>query len=36
MDGERLSELMIEYDIGVSHHEAFVLKRIDTDYFEDA
>ena len=34
IDGDRLGELMIEYDIGVSHHETFVLKRIDSDYFD--
>lgn len=35
IDGERLGELMIEYDIGVSRDQAFVLKKIDSDYFED-
>ena len=34
IDGDRLSELMIEYDIGVSHDQTFVLKRIDLDYFD--
>ena len=34
IDGERLGELMVEYDIGVSHHETFVLKRTDVDYFD--
>jgi restriction system protein len=34
IDGDSLGELMIEYDIGVSHHETFVLKRIDVDYFD--
>ena len=36
IDGDRLGELMIEYDIGVSHQETFVLKKIDTDYFEES
>ena len=35
IDGDRLAELMIEYDIGVSVAEHFKVKRIDTDYFED-
>lgn len=35
IDGDRLGELMIEYDIGVSHTETFVLKKIDTDYFDE-
>ena len=35
IDGDRLGELMIEYDIGVSRAEEFVLKKIDTDYFEN-
>lgn len=34
IDGKRLGDLMIEYDIGVSPAERFTLKRIDTDYFE--
>ena len=35
IDGDRLGELMIEYNIGVSRSDEFVLKKIDTDYFED-
>ncbi len=35
IDGDRLGELMIEYDIGVSRDQTFVLKKIDTDYFEE-
>ncbi|RJO62495.1 MAG: restriction endonuclease [Dehalococcoidia bacterium] len=33
--GTRLAELMIENDIGVSRENEFVIKRLDTDYFED-
>ena len=36
IDGERLGELMVEYDIGVSKDQAFVLKKIDSDYFEES
>jgi len=35
IDGERLGELMIEYDIGVSLDQTFVLKKIDSDYFDE-
>lgn len=34
LDGQQLAKLMIEYNIGVSMAEEFVIKRIDTDYFE--
>lgn len=35
IDGIRLSELMIEYNIGVSTIRTVELKRLDSDYFED-
>jgi restriction system protein len=35
IDGERLTQLMIDYDIGVSEYEKFIVKRIDTDYFNE-
>lgn len=34
IDGERLSGLMIDHDIGVSEEERYVVKKIDMDYFE--
>jgi len=33
IDGNRLSELMVEYDIGVNTAQVFKLKKIDGDYF---
>jgi len=33
IDGDRLSELLIEYDIGVNTVQTFKLKKIDSDYF---
>lgn len=33
--GERLADLMIEHDIGVSKVRTIDIKRIDTDYFEE-
>jgi len=33
VDGQRLSELMIDYDIGVNGAATYQLKRIDSDYF---
>ncbi|MCH7483565.1 MAG: restriction endonuclease [Chloroflexi bacterium] len=35
VDGERLSELMIEHDIGVSDVDTYRIKRIDLDYFPE-
>lgn len=35
IDGQRLSELMIEYNVGVSTVRTIALKRVDSDYFED-
>ena len=35
IDGRQLSELMIEYGIGVSDVETIKLKRLDEDYFSD-
>lgn len=36
VDGEKLTELMIEYNLGVSAQKAYQIKRIDSDYFLDA
>lgn len=35
INGERLAELMIEHDVGVSAHRTIKLKRIDSDYFDE-
>lgn len=35
VDGEQLTKLMIEYDLGVSAVETFVIKRMDYDFFND-
>lgn len=35
IDGERLTELMIEHNIGVTPVEKYEVKRIDSDYFVD-
>ena len=35
VDGERLTKLMIEYDLGVSTVHAYLIKRIDSDFFSD-
>lgn len=34
IDGDRLAELMIEFGIGVSEIGKYVIKRVDSDYFE--
>lgn len=36
IDGQRLAGLMIDFDVGVSEYAAYVLKKIDLDYFEGA
>jgi restriction system protein len=35
IDGKKLTELMIEHDLGVSIEETYYIKKIDTDYFND-
>ncbi len=35
IDGEQLSHLMIDFDIGVTHIVSYHLKRIDSDYFAE-
>lgn len=35
IDGERLSEMMIDHDVGVSVGETYAVKRIDSDYFSE-
>jgi len=34
--GRRLAELMIEHNIGVAEEHAYLVKKIDSDYFEEA
>lgn len=36
IDGERLVQLMFEFDVGVSPKRTFVVKDIDGDYFEES
>jgi restriction endonuclease Mrr len=35
IDGQRLVELMMEFNIGVPTNQVFELKRLDSDYFEE-
>ena len=35
IDGERLADLMIEHDLGVSIAATYLLKRIDSDFFSE-
>lgn len=35
IDGEQLADLMIDYDLGVSLQNLYLVKRIDIDYFEN-
>lgn len=35
VDGKLLADLMIEYNLGVSVHKVFEVKRIDTDFFNE-
>lgn len=36
IDGEQLTELMIDYDVGVNTSDKYEIKRIDMDFFEGA
>jgi len=36
IDGEQLASLMIDFDVGVSPAATYVVKRIDSDYFEES
>ncbi len=36
IDGEQLSQLMIEHDVGVSTVSLYPVKKIDTDYFDES
>lgn len=36
MDGKYLSALMIDFDVGVSIFASYVVKRVDSDYFEES
>jgi restriction system protein len=35
IDGKRLADLMIDYDIGLNNVLTYQLKRIDSDYFSE-
>ena len=35
IDGEQLANLMIDFDVGVSVAASYIVKRIDSDYFEE-
>jgi restriction system protein len=35
IDGEKLAELMIEYNVGISTQKVLEIKQIDSDYFQD-
>ena len=36
IDGGKLASLMIDFDVGVSTQATYVIKKIDSDYFEEA
>ena len=35
VDGQKLADLMIEFNVGVSPSKTIVIKKLDTDYFEE-
>jgi restriction system protein len=35
IDGEQLAQFMIDHGVGVTDHKSFVVKRMDSDYFEE-
>jgi restriction system protein len=36
IDGEMLANLMIDHGVGVALEEAYEIKRVDSDYFDEA
>ncbi len=34
IDGEQLADLMIDHGVGVADHKAYVVRKLDSDYFE--
>jgi restriction system protein len=36
IDGERLSHLMVEHDVGVSTVSLYPVKKIDANYFDES
>jgi restriction system protein len=36
IDGERLSHLMVEHDVGISTVSLYPVKKIDADYFDES
>jgi len=36
IDGQQLSGLMIDFDVGGSVAASYLVKRVDSDYFEEA
>ena len=36
IDGEQLTKLMIEHDVGVSTIASYIIKKMDSDYFMEA
>lgn len=36
IDGQRLTDLMIDYDIGVASRTSYEIKSLDTDYFGES
>ena len=35
VDGKRLAELMIEYNLGVTTTQVYEVKRVDSDFFNE-
>ena len=35
VDGQKLTELMIEYGLGVTTQKTYLIKRVDSDYFAE-
>jgi restriction system protein len=36
IDGKRLAQLMIDFEVGVATSRTYHVKRVDSDYFEEA
>lgn len=36
IDGDQLAEFMIDHGVGVTNHKTYVVKKLDSDYFDEA
>jgi restriction system protein len=35
IDGQQLAKLMIDFNVGTSEYQRYIVKKLDSDYFEE-